>query len=241
MSPTSTFFAGCTTMAVALAAVMTLTASKTPSHARFDEITVGRIDVEEPDGTKRLIISNRSQFPGDFLKGKENARPDRRVDAGMLFINDEGTEQGGFIFDGTEAPDGKINAALSLTFDRFRQDQSLQLLHSDDEHSSRSAVMINDSPFYKVSSIDDLHRFAAEAEKLPPAERVEYYQHLRDEGKLLHHRIYLGTTEDQSSALTLDDAQGRPRMQLLVSAQGHAEIRMLDESGKVVKTVTPEN
>lgn len=159
----------------------------------------------------------------------------------MLFINDEGTEQGGLVFDGTESPDGKINAGLSLTFDRFRQDQSLQLLHSDDEHSSTSAVMINDSPFYKVSSMDDLHRFAAEAAELPPAERAKYYERLRNEGKMLRHRIYLGTTEDKSSALTLDDAQGRPRMQLLVSAQGQAEIRMLDESGKVVKTVTPEN
>ena len=241
MSQIRTFLAGCTTMAAALAAVLALTAAKTPTHARFDEITVGRINLEEPDGTKRLVISNRSQFPGDFVKGKETARPDRSHSAGMLFINDEGTEQGGLIFSGAENPGGKIDASLSLTFDRFRQDQSLQLLHLDDERSSRSGVVINDSPFYKYSSIDDLRRMAAESAKLPPAEQEAYYQRMSDEGRMLRNRVYLGTTTDESSALTLKDAKGRPRMQLLVTAQGKAEIRMLDEGGKVVKTVTPDN
>jgi hypothetical protein len=241
MSQIRSFFAGCTAMATALTAVFLLTGAKTPTHARFDEITVGRIDVEEPDGTRRLIISNRSQFPGDFVKGQETARPDRRSNAGMLFINDEGTEQGGFIYRGVENADGKIDAGLSLTFDRFRQDQSLQLLHVDDERSSRSAVVINDSPFYKFSSIDDLHRMAAEAGKLPPAEQDAYFQRKQDEGRLIRNRIYLGTTQDESSSLTLKDAKGKPRMQLLVTAQGKAEIRMLDENGKVLKTVTPEN
>lgn len=32
----------------------------------------------------------------------------------------------------------------------------------------------------------------------------------------------------------------RPRMELLVSAQGKPEIRMLDEAGKVVKVVVPD-
>ena len=65
MSNTASFLAGCTTMAAALAAIVVLTGSRTPSTGHFDTITVGRINVEEPDGTKRLVISNRSQFPGD--------------------------------------------------------------------------------------------------------------------------------------------------------------------------------
>ena len=241
MSHIRTFFIGCTAMAATLATVLFFTGVESPTHAHFDEITVGRINVEEPDGTKRLIISNRSQFPGDFVNGKEAGRSDRTSNAGMLFINDEGTEQGGFIYRGVEKSDGKIDAGLSLTFDRFRQDQSLQLLHVDDENSSRSAVVINDSPFYKVSSIDDLHRMVAEATKLPPAEQDAYYQRKMDAGRLLRNRIYLGTTQDESSALTLKDAKGKPRMQLLVTAEGKAEIRMLDGNGKVLKIVTAEN
>ena len=136
MSSIRTFLAGCTTMAAALAAVFALAGAKAPtSHVHFDEITVGRIDIVEPDGTKRLILSNRSQYPGSFVEGKEIARPDRRDVAGLLFINDEGTENGGLVYDGTKKTDGTVNADLSLTFDRFRQDQALQLSHYDDQKS----------------------------------------------------------------------------------------------------------
>ena len=232
--------AGGAATATALAAVVVLSGAKSTVTARFDEITVGRINIEEPDGTKRLVISNRTQFPGDFVKGRETPRPDRRTNAGMLFINDEGTEDGGLIFNGSETPDGRIDAGLSLTFDRFRQDQSLQLTHEDDERGSRSAVVINDSPFYKESSIDDLHRYAARAAGLSADQREAYWRQLREEGRILRNRIYLGTTDERSASLTLKDPQGRPRMELLVSAQGKPEIRMLDEAGKVVKVVVPD-
>jgi hypothetical protein len=31
---------------------------------RLDELTVGRLDVVEPDGTPRMIVSSRARFPG---------------------------------------------------------------------------------------------------------------------------------------------------------------------------------
>jgi len=234
------FLAGSSSTALAMLVFVALTAAKAPATARFDEITVGRINVEEPDGTKRLVISNRTRFPGHFLQGRETARPDRRGYAGMLFINDEGTEDGGLIFNGSEAANGGIDAGLSLTFDRFRQDQSLQLVHGDDERGATSAVVINDAPSYRQSSIDDLQGYAARAAGLAPAERQAYLQRLRDEGRILRNRIYLGTTDQRSASLTLKDPQGRARMELLVSPEGKPEIRMLDEAGRVVKVVSPE-
>src|ERR1700748_2738418 len=57
----------------------------------FDQITVHRINIVEPDGTPRLIISDKAKFPGGFYKGKEFTRKERQA-AGMLFNNDEGTE-----------------------------------------------------------------------------------------------------------------------------------------------------
>jgi hypothetical protein len=61
---------------------------------RFDEIDVQRINVVEPDGTLRLVISNKTAFPGSFIHGREIQRPDRNA-TGRLFLNDEGTEMGG--------------------------------------------------------------------------------------------------------------------------------------------------
>ena len=242
MSGVRTFLAGCTTMAAAIAAITVLTGAKdAPVHGRFDQITVGRINIEEPDGTKRMVISNRAQFPGAFDKGREVARPDRTSFAGMLFVNDEGTENGGLIQKGALSADGKLDAGVSLTFDRFRQDQALQLLHTDSATSSNTSIRINEVPAYTVTSMDDVTRFGEESAKLAGAERSAYWKKLQDDGRLSRNRVYLGTTRDKASTLTLSDAKGKPRMMLMVTADGQPEIRLLDETGKVVKTVSAAN
>jgi hypothetical protein len=240
MSQLKTFFAGATAMASALIAVVLLTGARDPGkHGRFDEITVGRINIVEPDGSKRMVISNRAQFPGDFMQGKEGERPDRRSFAGMLFINDEGTENGGLIQKGSISADSKVNAGLSLTFDRFRQDQTLQLLSNDSANHQQTGVRINDVPYFQRTSMADVRRFSEEARNLPAAERQAYWQQLTAQDRLSVNRIWLGNTYDKGSAQQLKDAQGRVRMMLLVSADGAAEIQMLDEAGKVSKTISP--
>ena len=93
---------------VAVAAICLLAAAKAPP-AVFDEITVGRINVREPDG--------------------------------RLLVNDDGTENGGLIQKGFVGPDGKADAGLSLTFDRFRQDQVIQLLHAEGGGRARSMLV----------------------------------------------------------------------------------------------------
>jgi hypothetical protein len=242
MSQMRTFFAGATSMAAALAAIFALTGAREPAnHAHFDEITVGRINIVEPDGTKRIVISNRAQFPGDFRQGEEHARPDRKSFAGMLFVNEEGTENGGLIQKGSISADGEINSGLSLTFDRFRQDQALQLLNNDSENHQSTSVRINDVPNYKVTSMDDMTKFVEESRKLSEAEQQVYWNKLADENRLSNNRVYLGTTGSKGSALLLKDAKGKVRMMLLVSAAGKAEIQMLDENGKVEKTISPTN
>jgi hypothetical protein len=242
MSQQKTFFAGAISMAAALIAVIVLTGAKEPAkHAYFDEITVGRINIVEPDGTKRIVISNKAQFPGDFRQGKEHPRPDRKSFAGMLFVNEEGTENGGLIQKGSIGADGKINSGLSLTFDRFRQDQALQLLSKDTEKHQSTSLSINDVPNYKITSMDDITNFSEAANKLPEAEQQAYWKKLGDENRLSNNRIYLGTTGSRGSALLLNDAKGKVRMMLLVSAEGKAEIQMLDENGKVEKTISPAN
>lgn len=243
MSKLHTFFAGAATMAAALAAIVTLTGATAPaaSHARFDEITVGRINIVEPDGTKRIILSNKAQFPGEFQLGKENARPDRRSFAGMLFINEEGTENGGLIQKGGVGADGVIASGLSLTFDRFRQDQALQLINTDSAMHQLTGVRINDVPTFQVTTIEDNKRFGEQARQLPQAEQKAFWKKLADEGRLSANRIWLGNTGDKGSALQLKDAKGRTRMLLVVAADGKAEIQMLDEQGKVSKSITPSS
>ncbi len=104
------FYSGAAT---ALVAVLLLTgfrqqesSKKFESPSKFESIDVQRINVVEPDGTLRMVISNKSAAPGAIIRGKEYAHPDRQS-AGILFFNDEATENGGLIFGGAKGKDGK--------------------------------------------------------------------------------------------------------------------------------------
>jgi hypothetical protein len=240
MSQIRTFLAGATTMAAALAAIVTLSGAKAPArNGTFDEITVGRINIVEPDGTPRIIIAGKARFPGEFQQAREVPRPDRRSFAGMLFINEEGTENGGLIQKGSIGADGRIASGVSLTFDRFRQDQALQLINNDSATQQMTGIRINDVPSFRLTSSEDMRRFAEESRQLPEPDQEAYWNKLSEAGRLSENRIWLGNTGSKGSALQLKDARGRTRLMLLVAADGKAEIQMLDEQGKVSKSITP--
>src|SRR3970040_704476 len=78
-----------------LFAVVTLAAFRqTEQKTRLAELDVERINIVEPDGKLRMVISNRPRSTGPIYKGKPfgyagGGRP------GIIFFNDEGTENGG--------------------------------------------------------------------------------------------------------------------------------------------------
>src|ERR1700761_2293345 len=117
---------------------------KDARHADFDQLTVHRINIVEPDGTPRLVISDKAEFPGGFFKGREFARLDRQ-EAGMLFMNDEGTENGGMLFGGYQSSDGKLHSSGHLSFDEYEQDQTLSMDTSQEGETRETAYQINDN------------------------------------------------------------------------------------------------
>lgn len=110
-----------------------------------DEITIQRINIVEPDGTPRLIISNHAKLPGVLVHGKEKSLD--RPQAGLIFLNDEGSEIGGLIFGGRKDKDGKVrDSGGSLSFDRYEANQVVQLLGVDDSEDRLAGLMVSDSP-----------------------------------------------------------------------------------------------
>ena len=112
----------------------------------FDEITVHRIKVLEPDGTLRMVISNHDKFPGVIVRGKELG-PNQRPGAGILFVNDEGTENGGLIFGGHQDTDGRVvDAGLSLSFDKYGVNGNfVQLAGISDIHNRFAGLRVKDN------------------------------------------------------------------------------------------------
>ncbi|THD37016.1 MAG: hypothetical protein E7773_05655 [Sphingomonas sp.] len=118
--------------------------------SRFDTIDVQRINVREPDGTLRLAIANHARIPGVIIGGKEYPNPNR-TEAGMIFYNDQGDENGGLVFDGGLKNRVPANGG-SLTFDRWRQDQTLQLVSLENGTDRRVGVQVNDRPDTTLTS-----------------------------------------------------------------------------------------
>lgn len=195
-------------------------AKTTPGNATFASIDAQRINIREPDGTLRLTISNRTSFPGAFFKNKEVKHP--RDMAGFLFFNDEGTEQGGLIYNGRLGDNGKPSSGLSLTFDRYQQDQQMQLLGVDDDGTHFAGLTFNDV-------VDGIERpvFSGKDKAANKAGNFAITK-----------RVFLGKGPTRNSTLQLLDANGKPRLELRVSPDGEARIVFLDATGKATKEIS---
>src|SRR5688572_15649972 len=100
---------------------------------RFGAIQVERIDVVEPDGTRRLMITSAGRFPTDH----------RAAMAGMLFFNSDGIENGGLVIEGSKK-DGKVEQVVHLSMDRYDQDQTVVLRHQESGGTYFSGLFVVD-------------------------------------------------------------------------------------------------
>jgi hypothetical protein len=125
---------------------------------------VERINVMEPDGKYRLVISNRPRSIGPIYKGKPfgyagGNRP------GLIFFNDEGTENGGLTFTGTRGADGRYRASTHMSFDQFNSDQVLNLDYQDNNGRRVTGFSINDRADI------DIYDYVKQSEALPLSTR----------------------------------------------------------------------
>jgi len=112
--------------------------------ASFEQFDVQRINLVEPDGTLRMVISDHAKLPGIIIRGKE--QPFRRPQTRMLFYNDEGSENGGLIFGGRRNPRGEVvDSGGSLSFDKYHANQIVQLIGVNDKEDRFAGLRVTDS------------------------------------------------------------------------------------------------
>ena len=204
----------------------------------FDQLTVHRINFVEPDGTPRLIISDRAEFPGMFMRGKEVPRPDRSDVAGLLFMNDEASEMGGLIWSGLKDKDGKIQNHGHLSFDEYEQDQIFVIDSGREDQDKFSEIRIGERGDYPIQQEIDA---SVQINKLPKEQQAAEWKKFFTTHTGDATRIYLGRSPDKSASLRIKDDQGRNRIIIRVDAGGNPVIQFLDESGKVSKEIRAEN
>jgi hypothetical protein len=218
-------YSGVLTLVLAL---VLLTGAPRRRTASFGSIDVQRINVVEPDGTVRLVLSSKALFPGILFKKKEYPHPNRKT-AGILFYNDEGTENGGLTFGGEKDKDGKASAYGHLSFDQYDQDQVLTLDAAEDGGDRRARLSIWDRPEYSIGELLDLQ---ARIKALTDEEQKKAYTEFFAERGKAQPRLFLGKSDDGSVSLRFNDKDGRERLILEVSPEGSPVVRFLDENGR---------
>lgn len=216
--------------------VVVLTGAAPSGKASFEEIDVQRLNLREPDGTLRYVLSSSARFPGAIIRGEEYKHP--RPQAGMLFYNDEGSEVGGLVFAGERDADGNVSSGGSLTFDRYEQDQIVQILGLDSRGRQLAGMQVSDRPDRSI--VEDLQEMAA-LDAMDDEERAALMGERHAESYYGANRLFVGRNGGGDATLVLNDAGGNPRMVLKVASQGEASIEFLDEAGEVAHRLTPES
>src|SRR5688572_24214824 len=139
------FLRGYALLMTVAAGVMALAAfqSQPQEKTRFTEIDVERINIVEPNGNLRMVLSNRPRSIGPIYKGKPFGYPGG-TRPGMIFFNDEETENGGLTFTGRTREDGTYSSSVGMSFDQFNQDETLTLRYTDENGRKASAITIAD-------------------------------------------------------------------------------------------------
>lgn len=212
--------------------------ARAPQKAKFTEIDAERINIVEPNGMYRMVISNRPRSIGPIYKGKPfgykgGNRP------GIIFFNDEGTENGGLTFVGSRKPDGTYTASTHMSFDQFNEDQVLNLDYADNNGSRRIGFSVDDRADIDIMDLvrerdsieqirDTVVRAAAMARWALPRNGVP----------LAARRVFVGRDQAKSAIVNLADRDGKPRLRLLVDSAGAARIEFLDPAGRVTYSLS---
>ena len=202
--------------------------------ARFGEIDVQRINVVEPDGKTRLVISNKTRAPDAVLGGKTFKRQGGNS-AGLIFYNEEGDEDGGLVFGGA-GRNGRYEAGGALLFDQYHQDQVVGIQYSDDNGSRMAGLQVWDRS--DIPAAETLEREQAIARMPDGPEKIAARERLRASGASnAPVRVFVGRDRTKSAVVDLTDPTGRTRARLLVDSLGAARLEFLDAGGHAAYVV----
>jgi hypothetical protein len=197
---------------------------------QFDTIDVHRINVVEKDGQLIAVISNSDKMPDPIINGK--AFKTERT-PGMIFYNGLGDECGGLIFGALEGKD-KYGAYGGFTLDQYKQSQTIGLVYNDHNGNQEAALKIWDRP--KSSLIEQLQKEETisklsdgpakdlEIEKLKPL-------------KFSPMRVFIGKNKEKEAKVSLYDANGKLRINMVIDGDGIPHLDFLDDTGKVTYSI----
>ena len=202
----------------------------TLNGGHYKELTAERINIVEKTGKLRMVISNKElQHPGRM---DDKDLPKRDRPAGMIFFNDEGDEDGGLVYDGD-----KNSASMTYSVDQYKNDQIMQLQYEQDKNGGNAVRSYglkmwdrdNFTLTRQLAYYDSLGKLKDTAAINAGVKKYKAIGHSRQ-------RFFAGKNDRGEVGLFLNDANGKPRLNIYINKQNQPVIETLDESGKVVSS-----
>ena len=199
--------------------------------AEFDRITAHRIDVVDREGKLAMILTDHDDFPDPVINGKTVHRTSGLDENGIVFYNQDGNEQGAFMWDGRRGPHG-ATSANTLSYDAADSDQLLQLDDGTDQGKHFAGLHAWDRSPEALGLVQQWRQELAGMRT--DAQRRTLRAKYRELGAFGFDRFFAGYDSDDTSQVALADGRGRTRVKLYVTKDGHAQLQFLDEQGHVV-------
>lgn len=202
-------------------------------------ITAERINIVEPDGKLRMVLSNKAISPGNLQYGKEYIKGGIR--SGIIFYNDEETECGGLVYDGVyDSASKEYTASGHLSFDQYNQNQVVYLSYYDE--NGKRQMGLNVDEWQTTPSFKDWREQVGKIYEKTSDTVVQrkLYQKLLNPSpnkKAYSKRVFLGRDDEANASLVLYDQLNRARMRLTVDSSGIPSIIFLNAQGKTVKKI----
>jgi hypothetical protein len=194
----------------------------------FKEISVQRINIVNPEGKLRMVLSNAElQTPGK-MDGVQLA--DRERQQGIIFFNKDEDEVGGLVFD---------NGGLVLSVDKWKRDQIMQLQYFEGENeAAKYGLQFWDQGgklgfMERIAVRDSLTKLNYDNNK------IEEIMTSMNGRPLMPQRMFVGKLENDEVGLFIKDKEGRNRLKIFVGKDGIAQIKAYDKHGQEISLVQP--
>ena len=200
------------------------------------EINAERINIVDREGRVRLALFNPDRMPdwqvgGVTYPGRQKSLPI----AGLMFYDGDGNECGGLIYT-SGAEGGRHTQFLSLTFDAHQQDQTVQLISTDEDGRRRYGLQFFDRP--ERSFAEDLVGVNA-VRGMPEGPEKDAAWARVLEGHVA--RAFFGRQQDGTAEMVLHDASGHPRLRMAVGLEGEPVVEFLEAGGRVTYRLPPDS
>ncbi|MFN9248341.1 MAG: hypothetical protein ACK6DS_14860 [Planctomycetota bacterium] len=196
-----------------------------PRVEKFDEITVGRINVAGPDGVRRYIISH--ELPKAPFAGRELERTVPPGMAGLIMLDPKGNEVGGYAA-------SESHTMLSLDYRNYPLEAAGLVARLAPDGSQSAGMVLIQPPSGPLIDMDAVERgdekTKAAKDGKPDLDDPDVKELLRFQA-MQFARIAV-FAEEKSATIGLQDSQGRQRLLLQVDENDNPAIILYDAEGK---------